>query len=91
MFSPEPWAGFLIHEAASRKLKEELWNAVPRLCAHDKRDLGDVSSVLSNRVLWPNKFRKFIPRHPCTVTVHTDYEKFCRRKELNCPMCLKLI
>lgn len=91
MFSPGPWAGFLIHEAASRKLKGELWNAVPQLCAHDKRDLGDVSSVLLNWVLWPNKFRKFIPRCPCTVTVHIDYETFCRRKELNCLACLKLI
>ena len=47
-FSLGPWAGFVIHETAPRKLKGELWNAVPRLCAHDKRDLGE-SHLFSQR------------------------------------------
>ena len=71
-FSPGPWAGFLIHETDPRKLKGELGNAVPRLCAYNKRGLGDVSSVLSKRVLWPTKLRKSIPRLSCRVAVHAS-------------------
>lgn len=71
-FCPGPWAGFLIHETDPRKLKGELGNAVPRLCASSRRGLGDVSSVLSKRALWPSKFRKSIPRLPCRGAVHAS-------------------
>lgn len=76
---PDPSEGFspglvLIQETAPRKLKK-LRNAVPRLCAHNKEGLGDVLSVPSGRILWPNKFRKSIPRFLAELQCALGYER----------------
>ena len=47
-FSPGPWVGFLSMKQPPESSKEN-GNAVPRLCAHNKRGLGGVSSILSKR------------------------------------------